>query len=479
MRALPASWRKTALLIIISMMAGASLTLLVRGEAFPVATSSPVGDRAVPADPAAQEAAPGDDRADREPDHGLIQSFLYPHDWKTLIAYSREIPTVLQRADVRRFDDPERQLAHLVARHVGPYPSPDDVDFAFLPVPEDTFFDPRYRKALFKANVNMEILLDASGSMNEDFAPGGGKSKWTIALQELETFLTRLPPNVNVALRVFGHHTGPEAEGCLSSELLLSFAPKNAGAIMQAAARVVPAGFTPLAYALNQAEGDFAGKDAADHANFVFVLTDGMETCGGDPVAEAQALKASRVEPLIHIIGLGVNATEDAALRSLAQSVDAIYARVENLTQLQEQMDEIMQWAKMWDAWRDKAKHDLWMERLTSSIVVSQFTIAWDKAEEQEVEGVNGELKRLLEAGELDRTAYDTMLSFLERRVKRVRALRDEARAALDARRLAIYDRLTKLSETKEAMIEPGLGGDLFSPGRLRNGDETPVHGSP
>jgi hypothetical protein len=40
-------------------------------------------------------------------------------------------------------------------------------------------------------------------------------------------------------------------------------------------------GWTPLGRSLNAARGDFAGTNPKTSSNFVYVVSDGIETCGG------------------------------------------------------------------------------------------------------------------------------------------------------------------------------------------------------
>ena len=79
-----------------------------------------------------------------------------------------------------------------------------------------------------------------------------------------------------------------------------------------------PLGQTPIAYALNQAANDFA---ALESERTVVLVTDGIESCGGDPVAAAQKLRWQGIT--IHLIGFGLNngADEDTtSLRAIAEA---------------------------------------------------------------------------------------------------------------------------------------------------------------
>src|SRR5690606_41143319 len=47
-------------------------------------------------------------------------------------------------------------------------------------------------------------------------------------------------------------------------------------------------GWTPVAGALESAKESFAGLDAETNTNLIYLVSDGIETCDGDPVAAAK-----------------------------------------------------------------------------------------------------------------------------------------------------------------------------------------------
>ena len=60
---------------------------------------------------------------------------------------------------------------------------------------------------------------------------------------------------------------------------------------------------------------DASGKHVS--VKHMIVLTDGLETCGGDPVAAASALTQQGVDVKVHVIGLAISAQDRAALETL------------------------------------------------------------------------------------------------------------------------------------------------------------------
>jgi len=136
------------------------------------------------------------------------------------------------------------------------------------------------------SNRAVEIVFDASNSM---WGQIGGRAKMSIAKQILGDALSWLPPELSLALRVYGHQHPREQRNCRDSELLVAPGAENRNQIREAIAGFRPRGQTPLGYSLEQVIqdlGSFAGERA------VVLVTDGIESCGGDPAAAARALRA-------------------------------------------------------------------------------------------------------------------------------------------------------------------------------------------
>lgn len=162
----------------------------------------------------------------------------------------------------------------------------------------------------------VEIVFDASNSM---WGQIDGEPKIGIAKKTLTDALGWLPADLSLALRVYGHQYDRQQRNCRDSELLVPPGSHNRDRIRQAVAAFRPRGQTPLGYSLEQISrdlGGFAGERA------VVLVTDGIESCGGDPAAAARALREQHGTK-VHVIGfgLGSGADEDlAGLQSIAEA---------------------------------------------------------------------------------------------------------------------------------------------------------------
>jgi Ca-activated chloride channel family protein len=172
------------------------------------------------------------------------------------------------------------------------------------------------RRALSISDRAVEILFDASNSM---WGQIDGRAKISVAKEILEGALDRLPRDLGLALRVYGHQHGRELRDCTDSELLVPFGSGGRGPIREAIASFRPRGQTPLAYSLEQVARDF-GALGGERA--VVLVTDGIESCGGDPAGAARALGEGQGIP-VHVIGFGLGGEVDADPASLRAIADA------------------------------------------------------------------------------------------------------------------------------------------------------------
>jgi hypothetical protein len=146
----------------------------------------------------------------------------------------------------------------------------------------------------------VEVILDASGSMLQRL---GGTRRIELARNALlELTGETLPEGVPFALRVFGHR---EADSC-RTDLEIPLAPLDrAGAT--AAIRSVEAknlAKTPIADSLRAVRRDLAG---ASGSKLVVLVTDGEETCEGDPAAAIRELAAGGFDVRVNIVGFAID----------------------------------------------------------------------------------------------------------------------------------------------------------------------------
>ncbi len=170
------------------------------------------------------------------------------------------------------------------------------------------------------------IVLDASGSMGELW---GNQSKYQIALQVLARVIDsvqRVHPNVEFGLRLLGHQSPRAQRNCQDTRLELPFGQHPPSAILALAQRYQPQGWTPIAYALQQAMKDFQEAPTSTDQptlNGIILITDGKETCEGDPCTIVQELFRRRISIKPFIVGMGV---KDTFLRKHYRCMEGYYS---------------------------------------------------------------------------------------------------------------------------------------------------------
>lgn len=216
--------------------------------------------------------------------------------------------------------------------------------------PNEDMDDPALNQA--SATTHFSILLDASGSMN---ALSNGEKRIDSAKNAINEFIEMLPVNSTVSLRVYGHKGSGSKEdkqiSCDTTEVFYD-GEMNKKEFSQALEKVEPAGWTPIAKALEDSEQDF--PENAQNA-IVYVVSDGMETCEGDPIEAAEQLNAKDIQPIINIIGFQVEEEEKELLTSIAEAGQGTFTYAGTEQDLVKYWnDEYTRMQKAWDEWMDK-----------------------------------------------------------------------------------------------------------------------------
>src|SRR5215813_9223120 len=144
-------------------------------------------------------------------------------------------------------------------------------------LPTDAAADP---PAASKDKV-IELILDASGSMNAKL-PGAG-SKIDAARGAVEQVVTALAPGTQLAFRAYGHQSPREKHDCDDTQVLVPFGAvgENRDAVIAQARRIRAQGYTPITHVLQLAAADFPADTTGER--IIVLVSDGKETCEGDP----------------------------------------------------------------------------------------------------------------------------------------------------------------------------------------------------
>lgn len=148
------------------------------------------------------------------------------------------------------------------------------------------------------SDVRVEILLDTSGSMR---ARIGTRSRIAIAKRVLTRLIgSTLPEGLPVGLRTFD-----PMRRC-GSTLVAPIEPLDRDEMLATikGIKVVRQTRTPIAATLQEVASDLAGSGGMA---IVVLVTDGAETCQGDPEAVIRELAASGLDIRVNIVGFAID----------------------------------------------------------------------------------------------------------------------------------------------------------------------------
>ena len=176
-----------------------------------------------------------------------------------------------------------------------------------------------------KRSKNLEIILDESGSMK---LPLGKSTRIATAKSVLKDVLAKLPDDLNVGLRVYANrYPSRDKRTCTDTELVAPIARLDRSRILTIVNGTTPRGETPLVYSVMQAADDLKAKGGGS----VVLVTDGEESCGGDPVAAGLKLKASGIDATLDIVGFTLTGRQVAAqLTKFAEATGGHYYTAQN-----------------------------------------------------------------------------------------------------------------------------------------------------
>ncbi len=170
------------------------------------------------------------------------------------------------------------------------------------------------------ADRSVLLILDASGSMNAKLP--NGETRIAVAQRAIKGVAGFVPAQAQLSLRMYGAQSAASQKNCQDTNLAVPFGPASAsgGAITASVDGAKAQGYTPIAYSLGQAANDFPA-DAKERV--IVLVSDGKETCQGDPVVAAKALAAKGIT--VHTVGFVVDTAARGQLQAIARATGGSY----------------------------------------------------------------------------------------------------------------------------------------------------------
>lgn len=274
------------------------------------------------------------------------------------------------------------------------------------------------------------ILLDASSSMLLDV---NGQQKMKVAKDAVLSFGKTIGTNSDVSLYVYGHAGSQEDKdmqvSCTTIDEIYPAQAYKEKAFFEAVQGVEAKGWTPLAEAIKTAREDSAGYEGDIT---LYIVSDGMETCDGNPIAEAQAFADEKEGRHVNIIGFNVDKESENQLKDVAAAGNGEYISADNADDLQSSMK--YKWLPDGLDLMNKS-----LESPKGTFAVSFANLDLSKMESTIQNAINKETERFREAagslkvaGQISEEEEAALLTRIEEYGETMRALKEELHAKKD-----------------------------------------------
>ena len=168
-------------------------------------------------------------------------------------------------------------------------------------------------------------VLDCSGSM-WGRAPEG--PKYRLAQDIIQKTMTDYPI-AEYGLVAFGRR---EQSNCTDIELLVPPGPDGQNIIQSTLESIRPNGKSSIAASLEF----IVGRIDTSKDNYLVLLSDGIEGCGGNPVAAAQKLARNKAIKAVHTILLERTGSDSLVLHTIAQAAGGAFLTASQMPHAQE-----------------------------------------------------------------------------------------------------------------------------------------------
>ncbi|MEH7344978.1 VWA domain-containing protein [Bacillus sp. JJ1532] len=176
------------------------------------------------------------------------------------------------------------------------------------------------------------ILLDASSSM---LLLSDGKVKMDIAKDAVKSFAQTIGQTSEVSLIVYGHKGSESAAdkeiSCTKVEEVYPMGKYAKEEFHQAVDSFESKGWTPLADAIQKAA---EMSSSFEGATTIYIVSDGAETCDGDPVQASKDLVQKNSKNTVNIIGFDVDSKSENQLKAVAEAGNGEYFKADNPEEL-------------------------------------------------------------------------------------------------------------------------------------------------
>jgi hypothetical protein len=186
--------------------------------------------------------------------------------------------------------------------------------------------------------TDFAIVLDCSGSMLE--TTDDGKTKMAVAKQVVADLVNKVPNGLRLTFIIYGHDKKLDCQAVSVVRKLEAIDSAAKGKLTSEIKALKAVGATPIALALRTAGKELAKNNAACG---LVLVTDGKESCKGDPAAEAATLaKNLNLSFGAHVIGFDIKPEERASLEAIADAGKGKYFNAETADELNDSIGQVV-----------------------------------------------------------------------------------------------------------------------------------------
>ncbi len=186
--------------------------------------------------------------------------------------------------------------------------------------------------------ADIMFILDGSGSM---WGKVDGSAKIQTAKLSMTKMLDQVPDNSRIGLMTYGTTNKDSCQDVVQ----LNPVGSDRGAIKASINGLKPLGKTPIQLALQKGIANFAAQ-SGDAAQSLVLVSDGIETCNGDPCAVAKDAKLRGVDLKVHVVGFNVDQDARAQLECIAKAGGGKYFDAANTQGFEKAIEEVVQVAQ-------------------------------------------------------------------------------------------------------------------------------------
>lgn len=196
---------------------------------------------------------------------------------------------------------------------------------------------PAAPSAAAEESVPVMVVLDASGSMMQNDAPG---LRIDAAKSAVKNLIGAVPDSARMGLMVYGTGTdsaaSSKAAGCADIRTLAPVGAVDKTALTAAVDGIKATGYTPVGASLRAASEALAGVKGP---RSIILVSDGIDTCAPPAACDvAKELAAAGTELSIHSIGFKVDASARAELDCIAKATGGTYTDARDAAALTDEL---------------------------------------------------------------------------------------------------------------------------------------------